>query len=275
MLELFWGIAPAMGLMCVFAVFAHMIQVGPMWTTKVFEPKPSKFNPFTGIKRLLFSKDTAMNLVRTLLKVGLLAAATGGVLWYVASDIPMLIAQETPAFAQMLHEIVLWPLFFATLLMLIIGVGDYFWQRHRMEERMKMSPDELKRDHKESEGDPLIKGKRRQKHRDLLQVNQMIQEVGEATVVINNPTHYSVAIRYRPDDGAPIVVAKGADQIALRIREAARENDVPMLTRPPLARALHKNVEVGHYIPEEFFKAVAEILAYVYTHHRRFDTEVR
>lgn len=268
-IELIFAALPPFGLLCLFGVIAHMGQVGPMWSTKVFEPKPQKFNPFSGIKRLIASKDSVANLIRTLIKVVFLGSVSLLVLGVVAPDIRDLVAKNPIELGKTMLHITIYPFSACAGVMLLVGLADYAWQRYRMEERMKMTPDEVKREYKESEGDPMMKGRRRARHRELASINEMIQEVSAATVVINNPTHVSVALRYDPESGAPIVVAKGVDAIAKRIREAATTHDVPMMTRPPLARALHKNVEVGHYIPEEFFRAVAEILAYVYTQHGR------
>jgi flagellar biosynthesis protein FlhB len=149
-------------------------------------------------------------------------------------------------------------------MMVAIAAVDYFLARRRMNEQMKMSADEVKREHKESEGDPMIKGKRKQRMRELAK-RRMAKAVATADVVIVNPTHYSVALRYDENkDRAPVVVAKGVDEQAAKIRELARSHGVPVMSRPPLARALHKHVKEGAPIPANLFKAVAEVLAYVY-----------
>jgi flagellar biosynthetic protein FlhB len=141
---------------------------------------------------------------------------------------------------------------------------DYYLSRRKMGAQMKMTPDEVKREHREAEGDPHIKGKRRQKMRELAK-RRISMAVAKADVVVVNPTHYAVALRYDDkSDRAPIVVAKGVDELAEKIREVARKHAVPVLSRPPLARALHKHVKEGRPIPANLYKAVAEVLAYVY-----------
>jgi len=140
---------------------------------------------------------------------------------------------------------------------------DFVLAKRRMSAKMKMTPDEIKREHKESEGDPMVKGKRRARMRQLAK-RRMASEVKAADVVVVNPTHYAVALRYRADsDAAPRVVAKGADEVAEHIRALARQAGVPILSRPPLARALFKVAEGGQ-VPAPLYKAVAEVLAYVY-----------
>ncbi|MEO8698624.1 MAG: EscU/YscU/HrcU family type III secretion system export apparatus switch protein [Kofleriaceae bacterium] len=146
----------------------------------------------------------------------------------------------------------------------LVAAVDYVLARRRMATQMKMTVDEVKREHRESDGDPMVKGKRRQKMRELAKRRIQIS-VAKADVVIVNPTHYAVALRYdESSDRAPIVVAKGMDELAEKIREVARKHAVPVLSRPPLARALHKNVKEGQPVPANLFRAVAEVLAYVY-----------
>ncbi len=259
--SVFVSMLPGIGVLALAAIAAHMSQTGPMWSWKQFEFKPEKFNPVSGIKRIFMSKDTAVNLIRETLKVGLLAVVIIWALWDIASHAPALVQQDIMGFCQYLLKATLTPLACCAAVMLIIGGLDFLWQRHRMEEKMKMTKEELKRELKQSDGDPMLAARRKAKHREMVQINRMIGEVGTADVVINNPTHISVALRYRPDDGAPIVVAKGADHIAMRIREAAKANKVPMITNVPLARAMHASCAVNQVIPEAFFRAVAEILA--------------
>ncbi|MEM1347300.1 MAG: EscU/YscU/HrcU family type III secretion system export apparatus switch protein [Myxococcota bacterium] len=259
--------APGFALLMVMGLGVGLGQTRFLWTTKVFEFKPEKFDPIKGIKRVLFSADTVVNTLRNAAKVLLLGAAGAASLWYFAPDVRDLVSKGPWGTAETLVAIVVYPFLANAIVMILVGVADYAWQRHRTHERMKMTKEEVKREMKETEGDPLFKSRRRQKHMELLSVNEMVEAVSAATVVLNNPTHFSVALRYADGDGAPTVIAKGADHIALRIREKAGEHGVPMLTRPPLARALYKDVEVGKQIPEEFFQAVAEILAYVYVNH--------
>lgn len=148
--------------------------------------------------------------------------------------------------------------------LVLLAAIDYVLARRRLSTRMKMTPDEVKREHREQDGDPVIRGKRRQKMRELAK-RRIASAVKTADVVVVNPTHYAVALRYRDGvDRAPLVVAKGVDAVAARIRELARMNGIPILSRPPLARALHKQVKEGRPVPAALYRAVAEVLAYVY-----------
>lgn len=148
--------------------------------------------------------------------------------------------------------------------LLVLGAVDYFLARRRINQQMKMTSEEIKRDHRDSDGDPMIKGRRRQRMREMAR-RRMAQAVAKADVVVVNPTHYAVALRYDDKtDAAPVVVAKGVDEQADKIREIARQHGVPVLSRPPLARALHKHVKEGRAVPANLYRAVAEVLAYVY-----------
>jgi len=145
-----------------------------------------------------------------------------------------------------------------------LAAVDYYLARRRMAEQMRMSPDEVKREHREQEGDPMIRGRRKARMRELAR-RRIAAAVAKADVVVVNPTHYAVALRYDDKtDAAPVVVAKGVDEQAEKIREIARSNSVPVLSRPPLARALYKHVKEGRVVPANLYRAVAEVLAYVY-----------
>ena len=150
------------------------------------------------------------------------------------------------------------------MVLLVFAFADYGYAWYKHEKSLKMSKQDIRDEYKKQEGDPMVKGQRRRAARELTQKRSMAQ-VPTASVVITNPTHFAVALRYdRDTDAAPIVIAKGADKIAAKIREIARENNIPLIENPPLARALYKAVEPNQIIPDEFFGAVAEILAYVY-----------
>lgn len=255
------SLVPGFAVLASIGTLAHVIQTGPMWSWKQFEFKPEKFDPISGFKRIFLSKDTVINLLKETSKVSLLAIVIGLSLKNIASHAPELVQKDLFSFSAYLLKATLTPLVACASVMIVLGILDFLWQRHRMEQKMKMTKEELKREMKQSEGDPMLAARRKAKHREMIQINNMIGEVATASVVINNPTHISVAIRYRPEDGAPVVIAKGEDHIALRIREMAKSNKVPMITNIPLARAMHKSCAVNQVIPEAFFKAVAEILA--------------
>lgn len=260
---------PTFAILTLAAFAAHFAQSGPVWAPKALEFKPEKLLPHSGLKRMFFSPETVVNLLKTIGKVAFVGLIASGALYLEAEQLLSLNRRGPKSFADYLQGVTFSSMFAAALGMLVLGGLDFAWQTHRTNKQMRMTKDEAKREHKESEGDPLMKGRRMQKHRELLSMNRLIDSVPTADVIINNPTHISVALRYRASDGAPVVVAKGADHMALRIRELASEHKVPMVTDIPLARALHKAVPVGQHIPEDFFKAVAEVLVFVWKQHGR------
>lgn len=262
------AVIPAMAILLVAALSAHFAQTGLLWSWKTFEFKPEKFNPINGIKRIFFSKETAVNMMREIVKIALLGGLIATTLEAATSRTGELVQKDLSALSTHLFTSTMKPLLFSCLAMMSIGALDMLWQRRSMNNKMKMSKEELKREIKQSEGDPMIAAQRKARHRELLKINKMIGEVATADVVINNPTHVSVALRYRPEDGAPLVVAKGTDQLAMRIREMARQHKVPMVTNVALARSMHKSCAVGQAIPEAYFRAVAEILARLWSKGR-------
>lgn len=208
------------------------------------------------------ARRTGMAIVK-LVVVGAVVASVLGTSGFVAHALP---ADSLVALAGKLAARTMW-----AVVGTLVGIAaiDYLLARRRMATQMMMTSEELKREHKESEGDPRLKGKRRQKMRELAK-RRLASAVAKADVVVVNPTHYAVALRYTEGkDRAPVVVAKGIDEVALRIKEIAKEKGIPVLERPPLARALHKHVKEGRTIPANLFKAVAEVLAYVYRLRRR------
>ena len=255
------------------ALAANLLQTGFLFSLKSLKPKLSRLNPAKKLRQMFFSKNAAVELGKTLLKVGALGLIGW---WVIAAFLPGLVSLShlDVGYAGTLLGRVL-----ATLVA-AVGAGtaaiaalDYAWQRKRLEGRMKMTKEDVKRELKEHQGDPLIKGTRRQRHRQL-SLNQILKDVPRADVVIANPTHFAVALRYRPGEGgAPLVVAKGRDWNALRIRREAVRHDIPVVERKPLARALFRQVRVGQEIPEKLFQAVAEVLAYIHQlRHRRVST---
>lgn len=258
------AVLPVMSILVVAALAAHLVQTGFMWSPRALEPKLSKLNTLSGLKRIFLSKDAAANIIKTVFKVVVVAAVAAGTLWAMDFDAGRLARLSPEDFAAAMEDFSVLPLFATAIAILVVGIADFAWQRHRMNEKMKMTRDEARREHKETEGDPLFQSRRKQKHRELLTANNLIESVPEANVVINNPTHVSVALRYEPDEGPPVVVAKGVDYRAAKIREIATDSNVPMVENPPLARALHSSVDVGQAIPETFFQAVAETLAFVW-----------
>ncbi len=245
-------------------ILGNVIQVGVLVTTKTLEPKLDKLNFFSKFIPAFFNKQAIANLFTSLTKLFFILLVVYYTLNGDTAKISQLSLMPLDQGLSYMFERILMVLFNIVLIMVVIAVIDYSWQVFQMEEKMKMSKQEVKDEHKLAEGNPLIKSQRRKRALDMLN-QRMMAAVPEADVIINNPTHFSIALRFDKDkDTAPIVVAKGADLMALRIRRLAEQNDVTMVDNPTLARALYRQVKVGRAIPLEFYRAVAEILYYVY-----------
>lgn len=240
---------------------AVRVQVGKLWTTEVFKPNLKKFNPISGIKRMVLSIQTLMRLGKSLLKALAIAIA---VYIVIQGEIPKLMDLyyvDASTLAAHILGLGLDMTIYALVPMLAIAAFDVWYSRWDYIENLKMTKDEVKDERKQAEGDPVIKGKQKQKMMQMA-MSRMMQQVPKADVVITNPTHIAVALKYNSMEApAPIVVAKGADRVAEKIKEIARENKVPIKENVPLARALYKQVEVGDMIPEDLYQAVATILA--------------
>ncbi len=262
-LEVLLGaLAPLLLAVMVAAVGANVAQVGFHASSKAIAFRSEKLNPFTGMKRF-FQKTTYFEMVKHFLKItviGLLAWATiSGLMGSVtASAVLPLEEIVSLAKADFVHLMIKLLLFMAFL-----GVIDWFWQKNRHEENLKMTRQEVKKENKDLEGDPQVKARVRGLQFEMAR-KRMLADVPTADVVVTNPTHFAVALKYAPGSAAPLVVAKGQDYVAQMIKKVARGARVPVIENKPLARSLHKQVDVGAGIPESLFQAVAEILAYVY-----------
>ncbi len=241
----------------------NFAQGGFSLTPQALMPKPERFSPAKNVKKI-FGLDSVVNLAKTLVKFLLLSWVVYGVLAPVVADAPTLTNAPLATLALKLGETIYGLAFRCGLVMVLMAGADYGYSWYKNEKSMKMTKQEVRDEYKEQEGDPMVKGQRRRLARNLVQ-KRSLAAVPTASVVITNPTHFAVAIRYdRDKDAAPVVVAKGADNIAAKIRSIARENNVPLIENKPLARALYKSVEPNQMIPVEFFSAVAEVLAYVF-----------
>lgn len=245
------------------AVLINILQVGWKVSGKAMKPKPEKFNPINGFKRM-FSKESLFELFKAVVKIA--------VIFYVAYDavrdhqneLFIIYDMELMPAMVLVGNIIMDTGLKISLVYLVVGIVDLIYQKHKFKEDMKMTKQEVKDEYKNTEGDPQIKGRQRQRMREASQ-RRMMQDVPKADVVITNPTHYAVAIRYDSKvSKAPIVVAKGEDYLALKIKEVARENKVEIVENKPLARMLYANVDIGAEIPPELYQAVAEVLAMVY-----------
>lgn len=244
-----------------FATAGNLVQHRPLVSTDPITPKFSKISPLSGLKRL-FSREALVNFVKGLVKLSLVSA----VLWFVlAPEIDQAEVMITAEVGVILQDFVdLGAKIFAAVLAVVtvIAMVDYVYQRNRWWDRQKMTLQETRDEYKQQEGDPKVKGRLRALRHERGR-KRMMAAVPEATVVITNPTHFAVALKYDRDMAAPICVAKGADAVALKIRELAKEHDVPIVENPPLARALFATVEIDQVIPAEHFKAVAQVIGFV------------
>ena len=249
-------------------VTMNLIQVGFLFAPQAIQPKLDRLNPLSGFQKF-FSGRSAFELVKSVLKLVLIAAivyATVKDRWAELAGTAFLFPGAMMVAVAKLVALV-W--FRAVLAMIILGIFDYGFQRWQYGRDMMMTVQEAKEEMKQLEGDPRIKQRIRHIQRQMA-MRRMMAEVPKADVVITNPVRFAVALRYdMATMGAPIVIAKGARLMAKRIREIAEENDVPIVEKPELARALFKSIEVGHPVPENLFRAVAEVLAFVYRIDRR------
>ncbi|MDO5293981.1 MAG: flagellar biosynthesis protein FlhB [bacterium] len=254
---------PLMLASLVTAFIVNVVQVKWKVSTKPLQPKFSKFNPISGFKKM-FSKDKLMELVKAIVKIVLIFYLVYNEL---AGDVGFLKELYTISLIEavmLIGNIVINLGLKVSVIYLLLGFADLFYQRFKFKKDLRMSKQEVRDEYKNMEGDPQIKGRIKQKMREASQ-QRMMKKLPEADVVITNPTHLAVALQYdKLSNKAPIVIAKGADHLAARIREVARENHIEIVENKPLARMMYFNVELGEEIPEELYQMVAEVLAYVY-----------
>ncbi len=248
-----------LGAMSIAAIAGHTGQSGLLIATEKLMPKPDKISPIAGFKRL-FGKDALVQFLKTLFKVMVLSIVAYYVIKPKLSAIDNLISLEPIALGSFIGE-VLKELLMKLLIVLGLFAGaDYFFQRMSFLNRNKMSKHEMKEEYKQTEGDPLVAAKLKQLRMEKAK-QRMMMNVPKASVIITNPTHFAVALRYEAGEtAAPICLAKGVDRVALKIREIAGEHNIPIIEDPPLARALFKSVEIDEFIPAEYYQAVAKII---------------
>jgi flagellar biosynthetic protein FlhB len=246
------------------AWLSQRVQVGKLWTTKIFRFKWGRFNLLRGLKQMFLSPQTMLRALKGLFFSLILSLIPGYMIYREYHNfLPMYYASAEGVGVYML-ETGLRLAMFALLPIVALTVFDVWQSRYAYNESIKMTKDEIKDERKQSEGDPVIKSKQRQKMMQVIAM-RMMQNVPKADVVITNPTHIAVALRYNSDEApAPVVLAKGADHLAEKIKAVAREHRIPVRENAPLARALYKAVDIGEMIPEELYKAVAAVLATVW-----------
>lgn len=248
------------------AVASNVFQVGWLFTFKPLKPDFSKIIPKIGkwLQKVLFSPEAAFNLLKSILKIVIILVIS---LINIQGEIPKLVNLIKVPFLQGIEYISglgLGIIIQAAVVLLALAIPDFLFQRWQHRESIKMSKPEIKEERKQQEGDPLIKGRLRERQREVL-MNNMMQNVPKADVIITNPTHFAVGLQWNNlTMAAPTVIAKGSDEVAQKIKEVARENEVPVVENKPLARALFAAVKVGDQVPEEYWEIVSRVLAEVY-----------
>jgi flagellar biosynthetic protein FlhB len=243
------------------AIAGNMVQHRLVWSAEQLKPKLYKVSPGAGFKRL-FSKTAAANFIKGLVKLGLIGAVMAVLLWPKRGELDGLVTMDPAVILALTKTLSLEMLGTVVAILFIVALADYLFQYRQWYERQKMSVRELKEEFKQTEGDPAIKAKIRQL-RQMRMKKRMMAAVPKASVIITNPTHYAIALQYERGMNAPLCLAKGIDNIALKIREVAAEHRIPVVENPPLARALHATVEIDEEVPPEHYKAVAEVIGYV------------
>ena len=254
---------PFMAFGFVVTLLVSIVQVGWKVSTKPMKPELSKLNPLNGFKRI-FSKDSLFELVKSILKIVIIIYIAYTSIKDNANDLFALYDLGLNQAVALVGTLIINTGIKISIVYLVIGLADFIYQKHKFNEDMKMTKQEVKDEYKNTEGDPQIKGRQRRKMQEVSQ-KRMMQDVPKADVVITNPTHFAVALKYEAKvSSAPVVLAKGEDYLAQKIKEVARENKIEIVENKPLARMLYHNVDVGAEIPPELYQAVAEVLAAVY-----------
>ncbi|MCR5322902.1 MAG: flagellar biosynthesis protein FlhB [Lachnospiraceae bacterium] len=262
--QILLALLPILAASVAVAIMVNALQVGWKPTGKPLQPKFDKLNPINGFKRM-FKLDKLVDLLKAILKVGLVGYIAYST--FIDQMGVVNVVYDLTLFGAVMYvgDIVINFGLKVSIVFLVIGVADFMYQKYKFAKEMRMSKQEIKDEFKQTEGDPKIKGQIRQKMREASQ-RRMMQKLPEADVVITNPTHLACAIKYDKSIAeAPILLAKGADFLAEKIKEVARENFIPIVENKPLARMLYHNVELDEEIPEELYQMTAEVLSYVYS----------
>jgi flagellar biosynthetic protein FlhB len=257
-------VGPFLILIMLAGLASNILQIGGLrFSSHPLVPKFNKLNPLTGFGRI-FSKNSVMELFKSLFKVGIISVISYFVIKSHWNEIPPLMGFGVGQILSFMGFVALEIIFYVLLVMIFLALLDFAFQKFTYRENLRMTKQEIKEERKETDGNPQIKQRIRTVQMEMAR-KRMMSAVPSADVIVTNPTHISVAIKYDTNKfAAPLVVAKGVGPIALRIREIAKENGVPLVEDKPLARTLNKTVQVGQMIPASLYKAVAEILAYVY-----------
>ncbi len=256
------AISPLLAAVFITAILSNIMQVGFILSSESITPKLSKIDPIKGFTRL-FSKQSLVELCKNLLKLAIISAISYYTIKAEMKNISMLGEMGMKAIWVYILTVFLKLFLRCTLAMVFVVVIDYAFQRWEFENRIKMGKQEIKDEHKKTEGDPLVKSRIKSIQMEMAR-KRMMQSVPEADVVITNPVRLAVAVKYDPEMNAPKVLAKGAGEVAKKIRDLATEHDIPILEKKELAQSLYKLVEIGQEVPAVLYQAVAEVLAYMY-----------
>ncbi|MCG7342884.1 flagellar biosynthesis protein FlhB [Sporosarcina sp. ACRSL] len=259
---------PVMAIAVIAGIGGNLMQFGILFTAEPLKFDLKKIDPIKGLKRI-FSIRALVELLKSLLKISFIGSVTTILLMMNIEKVLGLTFKTPHDTLVTVGQLVALMGIVASFVLLFISILDYFYQKYDYEKNLRMSKQDIKDEHKNTEGDPIIKSRIKQRQREMA-MRRMMQEVPQADVVITNPTHFAIALKYDDEKmDAPIVIAKGADFIAQKIKLIAKEHNIVMVENRPLARGLYDDVEIGDRIPDQFFKAVAEVLAYVYRIQRK------
>ncbi|TVR08662.1 MAG: flagellar biosynthesis protein FlhB [Salinarimonadaceae bacterium] len=237
------------------------VQNRLLWTVEPLQPKLQRISPLQGAKRL-FGKEALVNFLKGLVKILIVGALASSILWSERFTLDLVAQMDAALIGAAVQSAAVKLLLGVLALFFFVAIADLLYQRFTWHRRQRMTRKELRDEFKQTEGNPEMKAKMRQTRIERVR-RRMMAAVPEATVIVTNPTHYAVALKFEPGMQAPVCVAKGVDSLALRIRALAGEHDVPIIENPPLARALHASVDIDEEIPVEHYKAVAEVIGYV------------
>ncbi len=258
-----YALIPLFILMFITAIFSNALLGGFNFSFKAVTPKLNKLNPIKGLKKVFGAKGV-IELVKSILKIGLMGSIAVYFIWQFNDEIYGLSEEPFPGALIHAMELITWQFLLVALGMIIVAMIDVPYQIWSNKRQLKMTKQEVKDESKSTDGNPEIKGKIRQKQREIA-MQRMMGDVPKADVIITNPTHYAVALQYDTEgSGAPVMLAKGADLVAMQIRNVAQANDVPIMEIPPLSRAIYYSVEIGQEIPAGLYVAVAQVLAYIF-----------
>ncbi len=258
---------PIMFAILITSLLINFFQVGFNFSTEPLLPQLDRLNPLSGFKRI-FSKRSLVECLKAIFKIMIIGYFIYNFIGHETEQLPKLIGAELSDSLRMTAMLILDLVFQISGVMLVLAALDFFYQHWEHNQSLKMSKQEIKEEYKQTEGNPQIKGKIKERQRAMA-MRRMMQEVPKADVVVTNPTHFAVALKYDNTMAAPMVIAKGQDVVAMRIKDLAKEHRIAIVENKPLARALYGSTEVGDIVPPELYKSVAEVLAYVYRLKKR------